>query len=181
MTFKSLSVVVALIFFVCAAAKADEKKKLSGCHQAAGLKEEVCSVSMVALIANPDKYDGRLISVTGVFADGKYPILFVNTESYMHSVVTDGVVLERPKSDDLVKIFSLNDRSSMTVYGRFSSEGVYVDDFGAKLTAGKIFDIFRAGGSGMPWGYVATFPSMAKDPKELQGKEEKMPRNPDGR
>lgn len=59
------------VFLLLASCSADTTHVANGvrCRGFGGFEEKVCPVSMLALVANPDAYNGKLVAIQGVVAD----------------------------------------------------------------------------------------------------------------
>lgn len=161
------TLVLLTIFAFSYAHAAEKDARLRGCHATGGSNEDVCEVSMTALVANPEVYDGRIVRLIGFLADGRFPILFMSKEAYMASVVADGVALDRPKDKETVNKLTSRDRSMVIIQGRFSAKGESATGMGADMTAGSLLEITRVGGSQTPWGLVQpAIPSLLQPQTE---------------
>ena len=91
-------------------------------------KNELCSVSFYGLIADPARYHGRAVKLSGylvrVFGE---PILFPNELSYKNGALTEGVELIRaPISTDMAKQLD-NGISAVRVIGIFDAKHTGTD------------------------------------------------------
>lgn len=56
---------------------------------------EICSISIYMVLSNPERYDGRYISVTGYLVDYfGTPTLFPSRESYRAQISADGIAID---------------------------------------------------------------------------------------
>lgn len=74
----------------------------------ASSKKVVYSVSLLALVVNPDKYDGKVVQVTGVF--GFYfseSALYASMEWFKHGIASDAIILRlNVKGSEINKLAS---------------------------------------------------------------------------
>ena len=69
---------------------------ITGYGSAASEPRNTQEISMIQLIANPDKFDGKSISVTGFFAPNwEGDSLYHDDNAYSNSVVSDSIWLDR--------------------------------------------------------------------------------------
>lgn len=100
-----------------------------------GFAEEICIVSFVKLIANPERYDGRLVLTTGFIINSfGTPILYMNEASYNGDLSVEGIeligqlnIVDGIESQLDIGIFPV------TVVGHFDAhyEGFNIDRLGA--------------------------------------------------
>lgn len=50
-----------------------------------------CTVSMYALLASPEDYDGLVVSIKGFISAGDHPVLFVDRDSAEYSILENGI------------------------------------------------------------------------------------------
>jgi hypothetical protein len=101
-------------------------------------------VSLVALIANPERYDGSQIEVTawGVI-QFEMASIFLSEEDYLHSVSENGVRLELPEPESSGFRFPSRARGYMSVVGRFRAGDEY-RGYAGRLTEVKEVNLVRS-------------------------------------
>jgi hypothetical protein len=108
-----------------AQASSPKEQNVGHCYQSyRDPKRTTCEVSPIAVIANPDRYEGMNISLTGYLRhiDNSY-VLFPSKDLYFFSAGTSGIeLLGAPKS--ISKLLDGKDEASraVTVLGDFTSK-----------------------------------------------------------
>jgi hypothetical protein len=124
-----LCVMICLSLFIFrsvpdALAGEDEKQALSFVVPGALLMPEGLRCSMFALIARPELYDGKLITIEGtLLMDFKQQYVFCSRESALKKRWTDGVWLDFSKLNekDIARIGGLSKRDAM-ILGRYTAK-----------------------------------------------------------
>lgn len=79
------------------------------------------NLSMIELIANPDKFDGRLISVTGYLrVQFEGDALYLHQEDYLHGLTKNSLWIER--SDEVVEQLESLDSNYIVIAGLFNAK-----------------------------------------------------------
>jgi hypothetical protein len=79
------------------------------------------SVSLLQLIVNPDRYDGKLVSVVGFLAFGfEGDWLYLHKEDYAHGISADCVRVDRTKQ--MLRDIEQIDRNYVLIVGVFRRE-----------------------------------------------------------
>jgi hypothetical protein len=134
------------------------------CHYLGGLREVTCMPSMSVLMARREEFDNKLVMITGYFVYAKVPILFFNTDSFMNSDVSNGLVIFLPKDDKLQqKLFLLN-HTYVKIWGRFKAKPIELSEYGAYFSGGALTDVSEVNEAVNPWGEsVSPPPGIKKD------------------
>lgn len=86
-------------------------------------------VSMMRLISEPDKYDGRLVSADGVLScKDKRVLLFMNEFSYRSFNITEFVAMPSMPEEIQKKCADYAEGEAVTVFGLFRKPREDVDD-----------------------------------------------------
>jgi hypothetical protein len=123
-----------------------------------------CNVSMAILIAHGDEFNGKVIVITGYFANGPMPMLFASSEDFSTSNVVNGIAVRvSDKSKIVSRLFDL-DHHLITIRGRYDMKPVNLTDYTGSKTSGSISDIQAVGDAYSPWGYTGTNPPPTVKP-----------------
>jgi hypothetical protein len=96
------------------------------------------SVSMVALLASPQKYDGKLIRVIGVLGiQFESNALYLHEEDYEFGITKNSFFVRLTEEQE--RKFRALDKKHVIVEGMFSANGPEARE----MTSGAIFDISR--------------------------------------
>jgi len=104
-----------------------------GCGGYGGLSEEVCLVSHLRLIANPEQYDGKLVKFISVLEDldGNHFRLYYSTEAMRIQTPQDAIVLEGDIKD-FINRAKVKNGDWVSIVGRFTQmtgneiQGIYL-------------------------------------------------------
>lgn len=101
-------------------------------------KAQPLSVSMVALLASPQKYDGKLIRVIGVLGiQFESNALYLHEEDYEYGITKNSFFVRLTEEQE--KNFRALAKKHVIVEGIFSANGPEARE----MTSGAIFDISR--------------------------------------
>jgi hypothetical protein len=101
-------------------------------------KAQPLFVSMVALLASPQKYDGKLIRVIGVLGiQFESNALYLHEEDYEYGITKNSFFVRFTEEQE--KQFRALDKKHVIVEGMFSANGPEARE----MTSGAIFDIYR--------------------------------------
>jgi len=96
------------------------------------------SVGMVALLATPQKFDGKLIRVIGVLGiQPESNALYLHEEDYDYGLTKNSFSLRLTEEQE--KKFRVLNKKHVIVEGKFSANGPEAMD----MTSGAIFDVYR--------------------------------------
>jgi hypothetical protein len=106
-------------------------------------KAQPLFVSMVALLASPQKYDGKLIRVIGVLGiQFESNALYLHEEDYEYGITKNSFFVRLTEEQE--KKFRALDKKHVIVEGMFSANGPEARE----MTSGAIFNIYRLEGWG---------------------------------
>lgn len=101
-------------------------------------KAQPLSVSMVPLLASPQKYDGKLIRVIGVLGiQFESNALYLHEEDYEYGITKNSFFVRLTEEQE--KKFRALNKKYVIVEGMFSANGPEARE----MTSGAIFDISR--------------------------------------
>ena len=93
---------------------------------------------MVALLATPQKFDGKLIRVIGVLGiQPESNALYLHEEDYDYGLTKNSFSLRLTEEQE--KKFRVLNKKHVIVEGKFSANGPEAMD----MTSGAIFDVYR--------------------------------------
>jgi hypothetical protein len=122
------------------------------CRPFGGYDEDVCEISMIRLLADPQKFDGKIVRISGFFADGAAPLLFFDEGAYSSSRTVDSVLIKIHK--DIYKNTIINsNRSFVIVIGRYSANVRTIPEGASAERISGAVDVIEASRSIGPWGY----------------------------
>jgi hypothetical protein len=150
--------VLTLLITCSTSIAADEKDP--HCVAFGTLEETVCRISMHALIARPERYDGKLVQLTGYLADGPAPLLFVGEDAWSTSRTIDSVAL-KVEADSVKRQINQLGRTYAVVLGRFRSKDSFLSGASSEPISGSI-QVQEVGRPIAPWGYAEPVPSLLK-------------------
>ena len=132
------------------------------CRPIGGQTEQLCDVSIYAVISNPARFDGAEISLIGFYSEGSIPVLFVNKTAYEVSDVSSGIFLDFSEADAMaVDLVRRSNRRYLLVIGTFSKTNKPTYEVRGFATSGTI-KIKRVGLAPGPWGSPDPPPSPTK-------------------
>lgn len=124
------------------------------CVSTGFVKEPICSVPLVALLARPSEYDGAFVRVKGFLSAGVPAVLFVSKEAHDSSDAASSIVIwgEQLKSLELGGLT----RASVEVVGKFSAERLPAPEILAQgeFHSGSILDVLNIRNAESAWGSV---------------------------
>lgn len=85
-----------------------------------GTKADPCRVSLYALIAQPERYDGMYLEVAGMYVEGLDTVLFADRDSAENSILKNGIYVATDGADAADKV-AKNRNRFVTLAGFFSS------------------------------------------------------------
>lgn len=89
--------------------------------QADGQPDQPARVSLVALLAAPEKFDGKLVYVTGYLRlDEEGDTLYLSETDYLHALLRNGVWVERTK--EMERDIENLDSKYVSIAGYFSAK-----------------------------------------------------------
>lgn len=95
--------------------------------------QRITYVSMLQLIATPERFDGKLISVIGFLQLGRErDVLYVHEEDATHLILASGVPLDR--TDEVGKGLKSLDEKYVKVLGIFRAGGKHTVPFSGNIT-----------------------------------------------
>lgn len=131
------------------------------CLPLGGYAEDVCEVSMVRLFANPDEFEGRIVRVSGFFADGSVPLLFLDQTAYSISRTVDSVLL-KVDSGRYANVLLRENRSLVVVIGRFSSKDRVIPKGASAERISGTIAVIEASRANEAWGHNDSPSSLMK-------------------
>jgi len=164
-SFRVMAAFLALTPMVGCATDADP-----ACHLWGGSDEPLCEVSIITLLSKPERFESKLVKVSGYFADGSMPMLFVGRDAADMSDVAQGLALRvsAEKKEVVDRLIQVG-RGPVTVIGHFTGKGASTDDVVGYKTGGQV-EVIQAGSAPNPWGYTQPIPSLLKLKAEKAGK-----------
>lgn len=152
MSFKTIS----KIFFVAAFAsyQCTAEDKVGGpiCRPLGGFEEDVCRVSMTRLLADPATFDGKILQLSGFFADGRAPLLFLDESAYSTSRTIDSILLT-VENERFSKVLLRENRSFVIVIGRFDAKVRAIPEGSSAENISGSMAVIEASQTIGPWGY----------------------------
>ena len=131
---KLICILVSMISVNCTAIEVESiRNRVSKC-------ESIQVVSLINVIANPEKYDGKCVRLTGVLrVEFEGNALFLNQESYKNDIYVNAVTLTFHKhiKDFFGDISELNGKY-LSIEGIFTNE-----DINQNGATGYLGDIYR--------------------------------------
>lgn len=122
------------------------------CRPIGGQTEQLCDVSIYAVVSNPARYDGAEISLIGFYSEGSIPILFVNKTAHELSDVSSGIFLDFDEADPTaVELIHRSNHKYLIVIGTFSKTSKPTYEVRGFATSGTL-KIKRVGVAPAPWG-----------------------------
>lgn len=119
------SICVFLLLAGCSTADTPHVTKGVRCTGFGGFEEKVCPVSMLALVANPDVYSGKVVAVQGVVADfGGTPMILPNSQFVVDRDSASAVICRSTEAWSCSKLLGRR----ATFMGTFSMTDLYDDD-----------------------------------------------------
>lgn len=143
---------------LCLSAKLDQHPL---CHTIGNYDEDVCEISMIRLLANPGEFDGRIVQITGFFADGSAPLLFMDEEAYSSSRTVDSVFL-KIELGRYADVLLRQNRSFVIVIGRYSAKDKVIPEGASGERIGGSIAVSEASRAVGPWGYSDPPSSLMK-------------------
>lgn len=132
------------------------------CRPIGGQSEQLCDVSIYAVVSNPAQFNGAEISLIGFYSDGYIPILFVNKSAHEVSDVSSGIFLDFSEADAMtVNLLRRNNYRYVMVIGTFINRNKPTYEIRGFATSGTI-KVSRAGIAPPPWGTSEPPPTSAK-------------------
>ena len=135
------------------------------CHYLGGLHEVTCMPSMSVLMARREEFDNKLVMITGYIVYAKVPILFLNSDSFMNSDVSNGLVILPAKDYKLQQKLFLLSHTYVKMWGRFRAKPVELSEYGAYFSGGALADISEVNRAVNPWGEEVSPPSNLEENK----------------
>lgn len=104
-------------------------------------EEEVLSVSIINLIANPKEYDGKLVSITGFLSLGRESHIFLNRDDFKNNNYKNSIFVLFSTSKAMELIKGRFNKKYVRLIGRFYlyNGGYKVDCCNGLIRDGKIF------------------------------------------
>ena len=136
-------------------------KTYAGCVGYDGTRTDPCRISLYALIAQPERYDGLYVEVAGMYVEGLDAVLFTDRDSAENSMLKNGIFVATDNTDAAGKVAKHRNRF-ITISGVFSSVKRERSEFGPRDFAqfsGKI-QLERVGSA-----TSASIPYACWDPK----------------
>lgn len=122
------------------------------CRPLGGYEEDVCEVSMIRLLADPQEFDGKIVQVSGFFSDGPAPLLFVDEGAYSTSRTIDSILL-KVEPGKYTDVLLRENRSFVIVIGRYDAKQRFIPEGASAERIGGSIAVSEAGRTIGPWGY----------------------------
>lgn len=135
------------------------------CLPLGGYDEDVCEVSMVRLLATPSEFEGRIVRVSGFFADGVVPLLFLDHAAYSISRTVDSVLLNVGPGR-YANVLLRQNRSLVVVIGRFSSKDRVIPEGASAERISGTISVIEASRTNEAWGHNDLPSSLMKREQE---------------
>jgi hypothetical protein len=156
-----------VIMFVVAPIGSAADDSSNRCVVFGTLGQPVCKVSLYELFVFPERYDGKLVQVSGFLADGPATLLFIDQGAWSTSRTVDSLVL-RMKSKSAEENLDQLNRSNVMLLGRFHSKDRYLKEASSEPISGSI-DVEELSRPIAPWGYAEPIPSPHKSEDSSDG------------
>lgn len=131
------------------------------CLPLGGYNEDVCEISMVRLLATPNEFEGRIVRVSGFFADGGAPLLFLDQAAYSISRTVDSVLLNVGPGR-YANVLLRENRSLVVVIGRFSSKDRVIPEGASAERISGTISVIEASRTNEAWGHNDSPSSLMK-------------------
>lgn len=152
MSTKSFSIIVFFAAFASCQCIAADKIGAPICRPLGGYKEDVCRISMTRLLAEPAAFDGKILELSGFFADGPAPLLFLDESAYSTSRTIDSVLLN-VEIGRFSRVLLSENRSFVIVIGRFNAKDRTIPDGASAESVSGGMTVIEASRTNGPWGY----------------------------